>query len=71
MLPGSTLVRGAVIVTVMSWECSFSPSSVNREAEVSQLMLAGRVVAGILTGRLSRKSPDSPRAMGIGVVNIR
>src|SRR5512132_2881384 len=26
--PGSTLIRGAVIVTVMSWECSLSPSSV-------------------------------------------
>src|SRR5512132_3314561 len=40
--PGSTLVRGAVIVTVMSPECSLSPSSLNTEAEVSQLMLAGR-----------------------------
>jgi hypothetical protein len=45
MLPGSTLVRGAVIVTVMSWEYSLSPSSVNREVEVSQLMLAGRADA--------------------------
>jgi hypothetical protein len=26
----------------MSWEYSLSPSSVNTEAEVSQLMLAGR-----------------------------
>jgi hypothetical protein len=42
MAPGSTLVPGAVIVTVMSWECSLSPSSLNTEAEVSQLMLAGR-----------------------------
>jgi hypothetical protein len=45
MPPGSTLVRGAVIVTVMSWEweCSLSPSSVIDGAGVSQLMLAGRV----------------------------
>jgi len=42
MASGSTLVRGAVIVTVMSWEYSLSPSSVNTEVEVSQLMLAGR-----------------------------
>jgi hypothetical protein len=42
MPPGSTLVRGAVIVTVMSWECSLSPSSVIDGAGVSQLMLAGR-----------------------------
>jgi len=45
MASGSTLVRGAVIVTVMSWEYSLSPSSVNREAEVSQLMLAERALA--------------------------
>src|SRR5215218_7872263 len=54
MLPGSTLVRGAVIVTVMSWEYSLSPSSVNREAEVSQLMLAGRA------GPLMNSSSDAP-----------
>ena len=41
MASGSTLVR-AVIVTVMNWEYSLSPSSLNTEAEVSQLMLAGR-----------------------------
>jgi hypothetical protein len=43
MPPGSTLILGAVIVTVMSWECSLSPSSVIEGGEVSQLMLAGRV----------------------------
>src|SRR5215216_5534547 len=42
MPPGSTLVRGAVIVTVMSWQCSLSPSSVIDGAGASQLMLAGR-----------------------------
>jgi hypothetical protein len=42
MPPGSTLILGAVIVTVMSWECSLSPSSVIEGGEVSQLMLAGR-----------------------------
>jgi hypothetical protein len=42
MPPGSTLVRGAVIVTVMSWQCSLSPSSVIDGGAASQLMLAGR-----------------------------
>src|SRR5215203_3075290 len=42
MASGSTLAWGAVIVTVMSWEYSLSPSSVIDGGGVSQLMLAGR-----------------------------
>jgi hypothetical protein len=54
MASGSTLVRGAVIVTVMNWEYSLSPSSLNTEAEVSQLMLAGRA------GRSEPDNHDEP-----------
>src|SRR5215204_202151 len=45
MASGSTLAWGAVIVTVMSWEYSLSPSSVIDRGGVSQLMLAGRACA--------------------------
>jgi hypothetical protein len=57
MAPGSTLIPGAVIVTVMSWEYSLSPSSVINGAGVSQLMLAGRGFNGVApscAGYLSR-----------------
>src|SRR5829696_6590709 len=52
MASGSTLAWGAVIVTVMSWEYSLSPSSVIDRGGVSQLMLAGRARATQVPGSL-------------------
>jgi hypothetical protein len=46
----------------MSWEYSLSPSSVNTETEVSQLMLAGRAVRALSGLRQLKLLPLSPTA---------
>src|SRR5215203_5191525 len=67
MASGSTLAWGAVIVTVMSWEYSLSPSSVIDGGGVSQLMLAGRGPLEVLgtSGRYPTGVVDS-RSLGVG-----
>src|SRR5215216_2080769 len=63
MASGSTLAWGAVIVTVMSWEYSLSPSSVIDRGGVSQLMLAGRA-DGMSTEIQDRKAALEPASEG-------
>jgi hypothetical protein len=65
-------VRQDELVTVMSWECSLSPSSVIDGGGVSQLMLAGRARPSALStspgipvspsSRETRSRPGSRRA---------
>src|SRR5215216_427127 len=70
MASGSTLAWGAVIVTVMSWEYSLSPSSVIDRGGVSQLMLAGRGPPLVIEGRprnyRGRWRPPSSQPQGAG-----